>query len=373
MKSTDINLVDLLPDQFSELLESNGASFVRRVGEENVRQIVVDVLCGNNLRASTEHLTRLRLGKINAATFLIYLRGVQAVKQFSHRIPHIAFENLSRRTSKAEKEFCKWMIGLTGKGIQNILRDDDAELKKYTEDFANNLERLAVETERKSGKLQCRVILANGKESVLDWHDLLSLFCTIGSQTLAIRGSDKSSYGKLFERLVLGSVLAALGFELTQFPPKKSSGVFWLSSKFGERETDATLLIAPGQAVRFDLGFIGRGNPEITKDKVSRFERDLEMSGKQYHSATCIIVDRVGVGSGLEDHAKRIGAKVIQMSMSYWPIELGRWLKEKYGYNSVLLKYSPNNLSAFLKKSLSSVSYESFVHGLTVSETTGES
>jgi hypothetical protein len=368
MKTNPINLSDLLPKNFDTLLESNGITFIKRAGEENVRQVVVDVLCGNNLRASTEHLTRLRLGRLNAATFMIYLSGLQTAKDFVHTIPRMAFGKITGRASKSEKEVCKWMIGLTGKGVQNVLRDDERQLKKYIESFANNLERLATEIEKESGKLQCCVQLANGKESILNWHDMLSLFCTIGSQTLAIRGSEKSTYGKLFERLVLGSVMAALGFEQTIYPPKKTSKVFWLSSKIGEREADATLLVAPGQAIRFDLGFIGRGNPEITKDKVSRFERNLEINKQTYHSATCIIVDRVGEGSGLEEQAKRAGAKVIQMSMSYWPIELGQWLSTKFKHESDIANCRPAELSALLKQKLATVSFENFVQGLTVSE-----
>jgi len=363
-----MDLADLLPKNFDDLLESKGVTFIKRAGEENVRQVIVDVLCGNNLRASTEHLTRLRLGKINAATFMVYLRGLQSARDFSRQIPQMAFENLTHRASKSEKELCKWMIGLTEKGVQNILRDDDLLLKKYTESFAANLRRLAAETERDSGQLQCRVIYLNGKESVLDWHDMLSLFCTIGSQTLAIRGSEKSTYGKLFERLVLGGVLAALGFEQTGYPPSRTSKVFWLSSKIGEREADATLLVAPGQAVRFDLGFIGRGNPEITKDKVSRFERNLEVKERQFHSATCIIVDRVGESSALEDQAKRAGAKVIQMSMYYWPVVLAQWLLDKFGHKSDLLSCSEADLPALLKNKLATVSFENFVRGLGVSK-----
>jgi hypothetical protein len=280
----------------------------------------------------------------------------------------MAFENLTNRASKSEKELSKWMIGLTGKSVQNVLRDDDRQLKKYTESFAENLDRLASETAKDSGDLRCVVKSANGKEAVLDWHDLLSLFCTIGSQTLAIRGSEKSTYGKLFERLVLGSVLAALGFEQTGYPPGKTSKVFWLSSKIGEREADATLLVADGQAIRFDLGFIGRGNPEITKDKVSRFERNLEVNKKQFHSATCIIVDRVGESSALEDQAKRAGAKIVQMSMSYWPVELAQWLADKFKHKSDILTCKQTDLPALLKKKLSAVSSENFVQGLTVSE-----
>jgi len=368
MKTKAVTLSELLPRNFGELLESKGAAFVKRAGEENVRQVVFDVLCGNNVRASTEHLTRLRLGKLNAATFMVYLSGLQAVKAFGRAIPDMAFQKITGKGSKPEKELCKWMIGLTGKGVQNILRDDKEQLRRYTEAFANNLNRLAAETERESGKMRCRVQFANGKEAILDWYDILSLFCTIGSQTLAIRGSEKSTYGKLFERLVLGSVMSILGFEQTGYPPTKPAKVFWLSSKIGEREADATVLVAPGQAIRFDLGFIGRGNPEITKDKVSRFERDLEIDRRKYHSATCIIVDRLGEGTGLEAQAHRAGARLIQMSMSYWPRELAEWLAARFKHKSDIADCKLEDLPAVLKKKLADVSFDSFVQGVAVSE-----
>ena len=185
---------------------------------------------------------------------------------------------------------------------------------------------------------------------------------------MAIRGSEKSTYGKLFERLVLGSVLTVLDFKQTGFPPKKLSGVFWLSSKIGEREADATLLIAPGQAIRFDLGFIGRGNPEITKDKVSRFERDLEVNRKRYHSATVIIVDRVGESSGLEEQAKRAGATIVQMSMSHWTKNLAKLLADRFGYHHELLHQAPSGLSGYFRRKLAKVHFEDFIRGLKATE-----
>lgn len=126
-------------------------------------------------------------------------------------------------------------------------------------------------------------------------------------------------------------------------------------------------MVSPGQAIRFDLGFIGRGNPEITKDKVSRYERELEIGKQKYHSATCIIVDRIGDDSGLIEQAGRIQARVIQMSMSYWPLELAQWLAQKFGYKSDVLNCSPSNLQPLFKNKLEAVSFENFVRGLTVS------
>ncbi len=260
------------------------------------------------------------------------------------------------------------MLGLTNKGFQNVLRDDASAISEFAKSFGDGLGLLANQTQKEHGDLICRIKLQGNREVLFDWHDILSLFCTIGSQTLAIRGSEKSTYGKLFERLVLGSVLSVLDFEQTSFPPKKLSGVFWLSSKIGEREADATVLVAPGRAIRFDLGFIGRGNPEITKDKVSRFERDLEVNQKRYHSATVIIVDRVGESSGLEEHAKRAGATIIQMSMSHWPKHLAKLLADQFGYRHKLLVQPPAGLPDYFRKKLASINFENFVRGLKVSD-----
>ncbi len=361
---TKLSIPDLMPAAFRELVESKGANFIRQVGEDTVRRVVVDILCGVNLRASTESLTRQRIGKVNAATLFIYLRGLQVASDFSRQIPQLAADGLSQRAPKHEKWFYQWMLGLTDKGFQNVLRDDSSVIGQYAKMFAGSLEALAKQTRQDYGDLGCRIKLGREQEVAFDWYDILSLFCTIGSQTLAVRGSEKSTYGKLFERLVLGSVLTVLDFEHTPLPPSKLSGVFWLSSRIGEREADATLLIKPGQAIRFDLGFIGRGNPEITKDKVSRFERDLEVNQKRYHSATIIIVDRVGPSSGLEEQAHRAGAHVIQMSMSHWPKQLAQLLGEKFGYRHELVGVAPQRVASYFQKKLERTQFEDFVRGL---------
>lgn len=151
---------------------------------------------------------------------------------------------------------------------------------------------------------------------------------------------------------------------LAPLPPRKLDGVFWLSSKIGEREADATLLVKPGQAIRFDLGFIGQGNPEITKDKVSRFERALEVGKQHYHSATVIIVDRVGASSGLEEQARRAGAHVIQMSMSHWPKQVAQLLSEQFGYRHELLGIPPRALPDYYQRKLKQTHFDDFVRGL---------
>ncbi len=98
---TKISIPELIPAAFQDLVESKGANFIRQVGEETIRQVVTDILCGVNIRASTESLTRQRLGKLNAATLLLYLRGLQVATNFSRQLPQIAATGLSKHASKA--------------------------------------------------------------------------------------------------------------------------------------------------------------------------------------------------------------------------------------------------------------------------------
>ena len=174
------------------------------------------------------------------------------------------------------------------------------------------------------------------------------LLNTIGAQTLAIRGSEKSAYGKLFEKLVLGALLCLLGFKYVTPPPEEFKGVFWLSSREQKRESDATLLYDKGKGVRFDIGFIGRGNPEISLDKVTRFEREISFGrSSHFYMATIILVDRIGKNSRIEQLAQVIGGNIVQMSASYWPQQVARVLHEALGFEHELVDKAP--LEEFIK------------------------
>jgi len=184
---------------------------------------------------------------------------------------------------------------------------------------------------------------------------------TIGAQTLAIRGSDKSTFGKLFEKLILGTLLSLLGFELVKPNDiSKPKNVFWLSST-EKRESDATLLYSPGKAVRFDIGFIGRGNPEISLDKVSRFEREIELGRSKWYVNTIIIVDRIGKNSRIEALAKRINGRIVQMSGAYWALEIAKILKSSFGYKNEILDLNRAELGNYLKKKLDTISFENLL------------
>jgi hypothetical protein len=141
--------------------------------------------------------------------------------------------------------------------------------------------------------------------------------------------------------------------------------VFWLSST-GKRESDATVLCGAGRGVRFDIGFIGRGNPEISLDKVSRFERHLDFGRGNYYMKTFIIVDRIGERSRIEDNARAIDGQIVQMSGSYWIRLVAAGLGSAVGYRSSISKLSDSQLHDFIHKAIAKMDVRPFIKGVTV-------
>jgi len=252
-------------------------------------------------------------------------------------------------------------MGLTIKGIQNILRSDDKHVGKYLSELEKSFSSAAKQSKKEFGTLTTEIVL-NNKNYSLSWHSILQLFSALGTQTLAIRGSEKSLYGKLFEKLILGSLLSILGFELID--PKistKSNKVFWLSQRTNKRESDATLLLKPGIGVRFDIGFIGPGNTEISLDKVSRFEREMDFGRKLYYMSTIILVDRIGEGSRIKELAKKIDGNIIQISMTYWVKEICQILKSTIGFEHNLVKLSNEDSLKYIINEMKSIELNKFV------------
>ena len=70
------------PEKARKLLTSNGRELITQIGLDIVRNIVLDVLCGKNLRDSTELLTRKRIATLNAAALVMMLRGSKKDKNF---------------------------------------------------------------------------------------------------------------------------------------------------------------------------------------------------------------------------------------------------------------------------------------------------
>jgi hypothetical protein len=353
---------DLLSPAALDLLSASGSDLVQQIGLEVVRGVVLDILKGKNLRDSTEVLTRRRIAALNLAMLTLFVKGSSLSEDFVSRLPTLATEILTRkRVNKAERWLAQWMLGLTDKAFQNVLRDEASALEEYRQRYVETCRQVIETYQQNYGALEGEIRLESGLQAQLNWLWLTYLLNTVGAQTLAIRGSEKSAYGKLFEKLVLGSLLHSLGFKHILPPPQEFENVFWLSSRGERRESDATLLYRPGKGVRFDIGFIGRGNPEISLDKVTRFEREISLGRSTYYMATIILVDRVGANSRIETLAQEVGGTIIQMSASYWPRQVAQVLQKTIGFKHPLVGMDDEQTENFLRQQIQSAPLQEFI------------
>jgi hypothetical protein len=358
-----MDIFDYFPEKAKKSLSSNGKDIIQEIGIDIIKGVVLDVLTGKNLRDSTELLTRKRIVAVNVATLVMLIKGTAEDKDFINKIPNMAFQKLKNgHLSKNERWLMQWLLGLTDKGFQNILRDDTSGLEKYKNDFIDITQKAIEEMQEDYGDVRGSLLLKNSEKANLNWDFLIQLMTVVGAGTLAVRGSNKSTFGKLFEKLVLGALLSVLDFKLIKKNDLTNpERVFWLSSREDKRESDATLLYEAGKGIRFDIGFIGRGNPEISLDKVSRFEREIEMGKKKWYLGTIIIVDRIGRNSRIETLAQAIEGSIVQMSGAYWPVKIAEILNQTLGYDNPILHTPIDEMNKYLKSKISEVRFEDLI------------
>lgn len=358
-----------MPPDALELLKAKGNDLVQQIGIDVVRRVVLDVLSGKNLRDSTESLTRRRIATLNLGLLHLFLQGMLKFENFVDQLPVLATNILSQKgLDKSERWIAQWVLGLTDKGFQNILRDNPEALTQYRDQFMQTCQEAILGYEQRYGALHGNLQLGSQTTSEINWPFFLFLFNAIGAQTLTIRGSEKSAYGKLFEKLILGSLLHILGFQhILPNQIEELERVFWLSSQEERRESDATLLYEAGKGVRFDIGFIGRGNPEISLDKVTRFEREISLGRSQWYMATIIIVDRIGLNSRIERLAQGVSGTIVQMSSGYWPQQIAHILHQIFGFQHELVNMPTVLVGDYLEAKILDVPLEKFI-GLDISK-----
>ncbi len=367
-------LDNLFPEAGRILLTGTGKQFIERIGVETAREIVLGVLMGENVRTQTEPLTRQRLAQVSGALLVLFGRGWLHDDDFSAKVSGLAVQQLTSpgRRDKSRTWPAQWILGLTDKSMQNVLRGNRSKIESYAIDFEAALRRAAEKCRSDLGEVTLTLAFsedASGQKAELGWLEISQLFAAIGSQTLTMRGSEKALYGKLFERLVLGTLLHILGFKrVNRSTNRETEKIFWLSDSSASRESDATILLKPGKLARFDIGFIGPGNPEISKDKLSRYEREAEVAGATHASSTFIVVDRLPETSKTKDAAERIGAEIIQMSMQYWPRDVAQRLKKRLGFEHDLQTLPDKEIRPFLTDALASVPIQDFLADVSVEQ-----
>lgn len=354
-------LHNLIPYNGVSLVKYSGNKLIDKLGKEIILNVVMSLLCGDNIRNLTEGLTQRRIMLMNASLFITYIRALSSFDNFTERLSSIVESELKGKLASAEKTYLKWFIGLTGKSVQNVLRDSEY-LNSYLSSLDKNVSEISDEVKGLYGELSISVN-NEGEKCLLKWPDLLRCMYALGAQTLSVRGSEKSIYGKLFEKFTLGSVLTILGFQYVNRKDRRNNMVFWLSEREeNNRESDATVLLRPGSGIRFDIGFIGVGNTEVSLDKVSRYEKEMERNGKKSAVHTIVLVDRIGEGSRIFDKAEAIGGHIIQMSGTYWVYSLAKIIKRIYNfYDNPILHISKEQSLDYIKDKMPEVNLTRFL------------
>lgn len=360
---TTIN--ELFPEKGKVVLTGSGQELIKQLGVQTVRQAILAILCGENIRQQTEPLTRKREAIVTGAMVMLFAKGWQEIDNFTEQLSHLAEKQLVQ-TPQSYKELiwpAQWLIGLTDKGVQNILRDNNS----YIQDFEAAIAEAAQICETDFGPLRMNLgfLEQDGQRTKnLGWQDIIRLTTAIGTATLSIRGSEKSLYGKFFEPLVLGSALTILGFQWINHPSQEPiEKAFWLSDSSDLRECDATVRLRAGKLVRFDMGFIGKGNPEVMKDKLTRFASEVELQGKTSSSHNIIIVDKMPETTKTLESAQKSGSDIVQMSMQFWPQEVAELLKKRSGYEAEILHIPEPQLRDYLAQKMVSMPILDFLSG----------
>lgn len=344
-----MNLIKI-PEELSGLAKLSKQELIDELGIEVFRDVLLNIFIGKNVRNFTEALTRNRLLQSNIALWKFFCDQKRAGVSPLDLIVIAKEKLLSKRLPPKEKAVYEWLVAMTNKQTQNVLRKShDQEFDDLTQ---ATLEMLDKELLEDHDYISTGLKLEDGIS--FTFKEMCWISLVLGSQTLTIRGSEKSLHGKYFEKLILGSIFQIFGFNLLQVEDITQNG-FWLSSqKEDRREADGTI-IHDHLGIRVDIGFIGPGNSEITLDKVSRFTKLDEISGKKYTMSTIVIVDTLGEKSKAKELAKAIEGEIICMSDPKWVFTLAEQISEKLSIDNPLKDVLAENLENYLSDKLKNV------------------
>lgn len=309
----------------------NRKSFIDAVGEEAIKVSITDVLTtGANYRTLAERQARSKILKSNfylkklINDMLQTLDGDISKTSTENLFVSIAAQLLTEPRSSEIYKICLSLLGLTQKGLDNILNSDPKLLYGYCRDLNDSIYSFI------------KVYLDN-KINFDNFKFALKLI-SISSLSLAIRGSMKSMIGKLFEKLILGTALSLFGFHYKKdIPPynvdeyTKLCGsrtpYFWLSStEKNGREKDATIMYKD-KLIDIDIELIGKGNPEVAADKLSRFKAEYNFGTKSFPASTSILIADLNNGKIIQNSANKYKGAVVGIANDpYWLFNFHKYI-----------------------------------------------
>lgn len=187
-------LSNLIPADSLNLVNYSGTDLIDRLGKDIISNVVLSVLCGDNIRNLTEGLTQRRILLMNASLFVTYLKALSSYKNLSQNLSEIVTSEVRGKLSPEKKRYLLWFLGLTGKSVQNVIREK-TQFERYISNLNKNLSEISTDIEEQYGGLEITAT-NEGIDYLLQWPDLLRCMLAIGAQTLTIRGVRKINVWK---------------------------------------------------------------------------------------------------------------------------------------------------------------------------------
>lgn len=269
-------------------LKENLASARQVYSPDEVRSIVLTILLGKNYRSITEKATRLEI-----SVFMSWLLSV------CHRA-NIAFGNEwlielqieCVKQKELESRWLRvWLMGLALKTTQNL----GLHLNGY-EEYLRKIKSESDVLVEKVGTTSIQLLTNNLSPKTLSIGDSVWMLQVSGAAVLTLRGSTKSTIGKLLERAIARACLSALGLQ-----EGKHFDINLPADIEVAREIDAEILTSRGKA-RMDVALIGTGNQEVSDDKLNRVGKN-----------GIVLVDKIGSKSNVPKNAADAGVRLIQI------------------------------------------------------------
>jgi hypothetical protein len=308
--------LEFFPENRRHLIGTlSGNSIIDEMSSGEFHQMVIECLTGRNPRIHTENWAQ---AKVFHGVFTgiqeMFTDGKKGDNNFIVDAPKLAAEYLYKHRKSARKSpdkltdtdiiLCQWICNLTSKGWDNILQANPENLKDWA-----------------------TAVLASIKEVAYGEEEQNIINMVIYNASLAKKGGLKSAMGNLFESLLLYSGLSACGLDFISSDDFDAADgpCFTLDVNEG-RQADAQIktgLTHPAK-IDIDIGFIGKGNPEIIADKTQRFG-NMVGGGQKPLDHTIIIVSSIPETDNAQlvvRQATLLGAKVITMSGNNWVHQL---------------------------------------------------
>lgn len=198
----------MIYDSFDELgkssIKATRTDLTSSTGVDNLKEVIRKVLSGENVRDTTEFITQRRLIKSYAAMLDLFVNTLGEKTNSIQEYSDYVARDLGQAKNEKQKTLDLWLMGLTNKGLDNIVRNE-ANLENYKDSFAVSTSETIADVQNIFGNLTGKLEL-NGVEISLDWN-IVSLLCiALGSQTLSnrlFRKSFKYSFRASFDDHVI--------------------------------------------------------------------------------------------------------------------------------------------------------------------------